>query len=47
MSVRRLAKEQPESFAFSKDTKSKAEWWIKKYPDKSAANLAKDLLKTI
>lgn len=33
MSVRRLAKEQPESFAFSKDTKAKAEWWIKKYPD--------------
>ena len=32
MSVRRLAKEQPESFAFSKDTKAKAEWWIKKYP---------------
>ncbi len=33
MSVRRLAKEQPESFAFSKDTKVKAEWWIKKYPE--------------
>ncbi|MFZ4164063.1 NADH-quinone oxidoreductase subunit NuoE [Brevundimonas sp. NPDC058933] len=33
MSVRRLAKEQPESFAFSKDTKTKAEWWIKKYPE--------------
>lgn len=33
MSVRRLAKEQPESFAFSKDTKEKAEWWIKKYPE--------------
>ncbi|WP_447909732.1 NADH-quinone oxidoreductase subunit NuoE [Brevundimonas bullata] len=33
MSVRRLAKEQPESFAFSKDTKAKSEWWIKKYPD--------------
>ena len=33
MSVRRLAKEQPESFAFSNDTKAKAEWWIKKYPD--------------
>ncbi len=33
MSVRRLAKEQPESFAFSKDTKAKAEWWIKKYPE--------------
>jgi NADH-quinone oxidoreductase subunit E len=33
MSVRRLAKEQPESFAFSKDTQAKAEWWIKKYPE--------------
>ncbi len=33
MSVRRLAKEQPESFAFSKDTKAKADWWIKKYPE--------------
>jgi len=33
MSVRRLAKEQPASFAFSADTTAKAEWWIKKYPD--------------
>jgi NADH-quinone oxidoreductase subunit E len=33
MSVRRLAKEQPASFAFSEDTKAKAEWWIKKYPE--------------
>ena len=33
MSVRRLAKEQPESFAFSKATMTKAEWWIKKYPE--------------
>jgi NADH-quinone oxidoreductase subunit E len=33
MSVRRLAKEQPETFAFSEDTKAKAEWWIKKYPE--------------
>jgi len=32
MSVRRLAKEQPASFAFSKDTMKKAEWWIAKYP---------------
>ena len=32
MSVRRLAKEQPASFAFSKATMTKAEWWIKKYP---------------
>ena len=32
MSVRRLAKEQPASFAFSKATMQKAEWWITKYP---------------
>lgn len=32
MSVRRLAKEQPASFAFSKATRQKADWWIAKYP---------------
>lgn len=32
MSVRRLAKEQPASFAFSADTMAKAQWWIAKYP---------------
>ena len=32
MSVRRLAKEQPASFAFSKATKAKLDWWIAKYP---------------
>ena len=32
MSARRLAKEQPASFAFSKATKAKCDWWIKKYP---------------
>lgn len=32
MSVRRLAKVQPDSFAFSKATMDKAEWWIAKYP---------------
>lgn len=32
MSVRRLAKEQPASFAFSKATKTKCDWWIAKYP---------------
>lgn len=32
MSVRRLAKDQPASFAFSKATKAKADWWIAKYP---------------
>jgi NADH-quinone oxidoreductase subunit E len=33
MSVRRLAKEQPASFAFSKATRAKADWWIAKYPE--------------
>jgi NADH-quinone oxidoreductase subunit E len=33
MSVRRLAKTQPASFAFSADTTAKAEWWINKYPE--------------
>jgi len=32
MSARRLAKEQPASFAFSKATKAKCDWWIAKYP---------------
>ncbi|KQS55959.1 NADH-quinone oxidoreductase [Brevundimonas sp. Leaf363] len=32
MSVRRLAKVQPTSFAFSEATKAKADWWIAKYP---------------
>ena len=32
MSVRRLAKIQPATFAFSKETMAKAEWWIAKYP---------------
>jgi len=33
MSVRRLAKDQPASFAFSKATKAKCDWWIAKYPE--------------
>jgi NADH-quinone oxidoreductase subunit E len=32
MSVRRLAKIQPASFAFSKATMTKCKWWIAKYP---------------
>jgi NADH-quinone oxidoreductase subunit E len=32
MSVRRLAKVQPDTFAFSKATKAKCDWWIAKYP---------------
>lgn len=32
MSVRRLAAEQPESFAFSKETMEQVSWWMAKYP---------------
>ena len=32
MSVRRLAKIQPASFAFSRASRAKADWWIAKYP---------------
>jgi len=32
MSVRRLAADQPASFAFSAETMEKALWWIAKYP---------------
>ena len=32
MSVRRLSKDQPASFAFSKETMEKVTWWIAKYP---------------
>lgn len=32
MSVRRLAKEQPASFAFTAETRKKVDWWIAKYP---------------
>ena len=32
MSVRRLAKEQPASFAFTPEYLEKAKWWIAKYP---------------
>ena len=32
MSVRRLSKDQPASFAFTKETQEKVDWWIAKYP---------------
>ncbi len=32
MSVRRLAKTQPASFAFTSETLEKANWWLAKYP---------------
>jgi NADH-quinone oxidoreductase subunit E len=33
MSVRRLARQQPESFAFTPEMQEKADWWIAKYPE--------------
>lgn len=38
MSVRRLAKDQPASFAFKADTLDKAQWWIAKYPPERKAS---------
>jgi NADH-quinone oxidoreductase subunit E len=38
MSVRRLAAEQPESFAFSPATMESARWWMAKYPDDRKAS---------
>ncbi len=32
MSVRRLAEDQPDSFAFSKETVAQVNWWLAKYP---------------
>src|SRR6201987_1727280 len=32
MSVRRLSKDQPASFAFTKEAMEKVTWWIAKYP---------------
>lgn len=32
MSVRRLAKDQPASFAFTPESLAKAQWWIAKFP---------------
>ena len=33
MAVRRLAKHQPDTFAFTPETAEKAEWWLSKYPE--------------
>ncbi|MDX2277070.1 MAG: NADH-quinone oxidoreductase subunit NuoE [Hyphomonadaceae bacterium] len=38
MSVRRLATEQPDSFAFSSETMEKARWWMAKYPPERKAS---------
>ncbi len=38
MSVRRLAEDQPDSFAFSKETMEQAKWWLAKYPPERKAS---------
>ena len=38
MSVRRLAKEQPDSFAFSPETMKQVNWWLAKYPPERKAS---------
>ncbi len=38
MSVRRLAAEQPASFAFSKETMEQVRWWMAKYPPERKAS---------
>ena len=44
MSVRRLAAEQPESFAFSKESEQKVAFWMKKYPEEKKASAVIPLL---
>jgi NADH-quinone oxidoreductase subunit E len=38
MSVRRLAQEQPDSFAFSPETMKQVNWWLAKYPPERKAS---------
>ena len=38
MSVRRLAEDQPDSFAFSKETMQQVKWWMAKYPPERKAS---------
>lgn len=38
MSVRRLAAEQPDSFAFKKDVMEEVRWWLAKYPPERKAS---------
>jgi NADH-quinone oxidoreductase E subunit len=44
MSVRRLAVEQPESFAFSKGSEAKVKFWLNKYPEERRASAVIPLL---
>jgi len=38
MSVRRLAENQPDSFAFSRETMEQVKWWMAKYPPERKAS---------
>lgn len=44
MSVRRLAAEQPENFAFSKESEAKVKFWLNKYPEDRKASAVIPLL---
>ena len=44
MSVRRLAPEQPGSFAFSKESEAKVAFWLNKYPEERKASAVIPLL---
>jgi NADH-quinone oxidoreductase subunit E len=44
VSVRRLAAEQPETFAFSKDSEKKVSFWMNKYPAERKASAVIPLL---
>jgi NADH-quinone oxidoreductase subunit E len=44
MSVRRLAQVQPEGFAFTAESREKADWWIAKYPPDRRASAVIPLL---
>jgi len=44
MSVRRLAAQQPESFAFSTESEHKVTFWMNKYPDEKKASAVIPLL---
>lgn len=44
MSVRRIAKDQPESFAFSKESQAKVDFWLAKYPEDRKASAVIPLL---
>ena len=44
MSVRRLSAEQPDSFAFSKESQAKVDFWLAKYPHERRASAVIPLL---